>query len=61
MDKKTTHSEHIFLFPFTWQIFKGKHRDKSFAKRTDIEYIKKMFYKIRYIRHVLRILYLNYI
>ena len=43
MDKKATCSEHIFLFPFTWQIFKGKRRDQSFAKRTDIEYIKKVF------------------
>ena len=45
MDKKINHSEHIFLFPFTWQLFKGKCRDKSFASRTNIEYIKKLFSK----------------
>ncbi len=43
MSKATNHSEHIFLFPFTWQIFKGKLGDKSFTGRTNIEYIKKVF------------------
>lgn len=43
MDTKTTYSDHIFLFPFTWQTYQGKYRDKSFAKRTNIEYIKKVF------------------
>lgn len=43
MANQATHSEHIFLFPFTWQVSKGKYGDKSFAGRTNIEYIKKMF------------------
>ena len=43
MSKPTTHSEHIFLFPFTWQVYKGKYSDKSFTNRTNIEYIKKVF------------------
>ncbi len=43
MPSKTIYSEHIFLFPFTWQVFKGKYGDKSFTARTNIEYIKKVF------------------
>ena len=43
MSSKPNHSEHIFLFPFTWQIYKGKYGDHSFTKRTNIEQIKKVF------------------
>lgn len=45
MNPKNRYSEHIFLFPFTWQVFKGKYSDKSFTGRTNIEYIKKVFSK----------------
>lgn len=43
MSKETIYSQHIFLFPFTWEIFKGKYSDKNFTSRTNIEYIKKVF------------------
>lgn len=43
MSNQSPHSEHIFLFPFTWQTYKGKFSDKSFTSRTNIEYIKKVF------------------
>ena len=43
MPISSNYSDHIFLFPFTWQIFMGSFSNKSFDKRTDIEYIKKLF------------------
>lgn len=43
MSSNPNHSEHIFLFPFTWQIYKGKYGDQSFSKRTNIEQIKQVF------------------
>ena len=43
MKEKNIYSEHIFFFPFTWELYKGKYGDKSFTSRTNIEYIKKVF------------------
>lgn len=43
MKEKNIYSEHIFFFPFTWEIHKKKYCDQSFTSRTNIEYIKKVF------------------
>jgi len=40
--KDYIYSEHVFHFPFTWEVYKEKYNDKSFTSRTNIEYIKKI-------------------